>query len=153
MDLTQWTSISEIAASVAIIASLIFVGMQVHQNTRAVRSSTHQSLLDYQRDISTLIITNPEVAALVEKGKQTPGALSELERTQFFEYALVLFSAYEAAYLNRRAGLMDTAHFDAYEGSFRDMAATPGYVACFEANKDAFIDPFKGYFESKIEKT
>ena len=41
MKLSEWASVGEITSAFAVVASLVYVGVQVTQNTIAVRQSTH----------------------------------------------------------------------------------------------------------------
>lgn len=151
MDLMHWASLAEIIGSIAIVGSLVYVGVQVSQNSRAVRSATHQSQIEYMRETSSAVVNDAEVAALVIKGERDPASLSEVDHRRFTEYAMLQLSFFESSHLNHQDGLLDDRHYSGYEHYFRVMAATPGYVACFGENADSFIEPFKSYFASLIE--
>ena len=45
MDLENLAHIADIAGSVAVVLSLVFVGMQVRQNTRAIRATTYNTIV------------------------------------------------------------------------------------------------------------
>jgi hypothetical protein len=50
MKLPEWASVAEIASALAVVVSLVNVGIQVSQNTAAVKASTHQAMIDYGRE-------------------------------------------------------------------------------------------------------
>jgi hypothetical protein len=59
-------AIGELVAGVAVIESLIFVGLQLRHNTRAVESTTHHQMLDYTRGAASLVVADPEVPKAAE---------------------------------------------------------------------------------------
>lgn len=58
MKLDRIHQISEIIASVAIAASLVFVGIQLRQNTNAVQVSNSQAAMNSWNDLSLAIVNN-----------------------------------------------------------------------------------------------
>ena len=54
-------AIRETLGFLAVVASMIFVGLEIQQNTVAQRAETRQGLADASRDMSLAIATNPEL--------------------------------------------------------------------------------------------
>ena len=54
MDLAEISTLAQVFSAIRVIASLVYLAVQVRQNTRAVRNSTHHTLtvtrLDYIAD-------------------------------------------------------------------------------------------------------
>ena len=55
-------TIGEILAGAAVVASLVFVGLELRQNTAAVRAQTRQGLADQNTEFVSLISGTPELA-------------------------------------------------------------------------------------------
>ena len=53
--------ISGFVSPVAVIASLIFIGLQIRQHSGAVRSSTRSGIARSQRETNLLLARNPEI--------------------------------------------------------------------------------------------
>lgn len=68
MTLEGINYISQIFAVVGVIASLIFVGYQIRQNTRALRATSHHAVTDSFNAINTLTISDPKVGRLFQLG-------------------------------------------------------------------------------------
>ncbi len=47
MDILELGAIGELVGGVAVIGSLLYVGIQIRQNTRVVQSTAHHQMLDY----------------------------------------------------------------------------------------------------------
>ena len=57
----------ELIGFVSVIASLIFVGMEIRQNTTAVRGATNQAISDQATELYLAIATNRNLASLTVK--------------------------------------------------------------------------------------
>jgi hypothetical protein len=65
--LQEWALVAEILSAFAVVASLVFVGLQIQQqseetalNTRAIELSAYQDLISQIGEINTLLIENKE---------------------------------------------------------------------------------------------
>ena len=55
----------ELIGFISVIASLVFVGMEISQNTTAVRGSTNQAISDQASELYLTIATDRNLACLV----------------------------------------------------------------------------------------
>jgi len=63
LRLAEWASIAEVVGAVAVVVSLIYVGIQVSENTGAVLAANRQQLVGRAHTATTSIATSPELAA------------------------------------------------------------------------------------------
>ena len=68
MSLQDFTNLFEIVASIGVIASLIFVGYQMKQNTNQLERSEHNSTMAQWSIIRMVLIENRDVAELWTAG-------------------------------------------------------------------------------------
>jgi hypothetical protein len=84
MTLEEIYFISQIVAVIAIFGSLIFVGVQLRQNTRATQMASLQSVLDGCRDRFFVPgYTHPDMLNMFARGLTDMNALSEDEKRKF----------------------------------------------------------------------
>ena len=57
----------ELIGFISVIASLVFVGMEIRQNTTAVRGATNQAISDQASELYLTIATERNLAGLVKK--------------------------------------------------------------------------------------
>ncbi len=76
MSLEEFNYIAEIIASIAVIASLLYVGLQVKQNTEATRATAAQSFAEVDNGFVGLINTSNNLADILHRGAM---GLSELK--------------------------------------------------------------------------
>ena len=68
MSIEQLSYLAQIVSSVAVVASLIFVGLQVRQNTGALQRNEHNSTMTQWTVIRMAIAKNRDVAELMTAG-------------------------------------------------------------------------------------
>lgn len=65
-------AIRQVLSALAVMLSLIFVGLQIKQNTEAERAATRQALADGSRDVVLAVATNPRLAEAFHQIYRTP---------------------------------------------------------------------------------
>lgn len=61
------------------VLSLVYVGLEVKQNTAAVQPNTHLSLVEYGRNQAEILVANPDFAALAAIAEADPSTPTKLE--------------------------------------------------------------------------
>ena len=76
-------AIGEIVGALAVFITLVYLALQIRQNTRAVHSSALDSTVNTISIARQSIYENDEVARVYLKGLATPEELDDLERLKF----------------------------------------------------------------------
>ena len=106
--LATWTQAAEILSSVAIVVSLIYVGLEIAQNTKEVRASNRQSTAGRVLDFALTVATNSDLALMLSN--TYPIDLASLppdKRSQLTNYMVAFFINAEEAYHQYTEGLLD----------------------------------------------
>jgi hypothetical protein len=133
MRLEKWALIAEIASAVAVVLSLLFVGLQVRLgaeetaiNTAAIRSSAYQELQTQIANLQVVLIENPElrsaVGRIVFDGQEAESADQE---TLTAAWLRLVFRHGEIAYMRYRDGLIDEAELQSVMGPVRGNFGSP----------------------------
>ena len=61
MTLEDLGNIGEFVAAIAVVVSLLYLAIQIRQNTKTVRTSTYQAILDSSRSDTELILAYPHL--------------------------------------------------------------------------------------------
>jgi hypothetical protein len=86
--LSDWATIAEIISAIAIVVSLIFVGLEIRQNTNATYAASYDNLLADIVDWRIAAATNPELARIVNEQNGAESLIWEAA-LQNFERAYV----------------------------------------------------------------
>ena len=107
MSLEDLGNIGEFVAAVAVVISLIYLAVQIRQNTATVRASTHQSIVREGRELHSLVVPNDTVAHIVFAGLQDWSDLSPEEQFRLHLTTRSFFAFYEDTYLQMRRNVLD----------------------------------------------
>src|SRR5438552_6793688 len=80
MSFEQISYLAQIVASVAVIVSLIFVGLQIKQNTGALQRNEHNSTMAQWTVIRMAISKNHDIAELMTAGLHGERALDAADQ-------------------------------------------------------------------------
>jgi hypothetical protein len=80
MSLEQWSYLAQIVASVGVVVSLLFVGLQVRHNTRALERNEHNSTMEQWTVVRMAIAKNRDIAELMTDGLDGQRALDAADQ-------------------------------------------------------------------------
>ena len=61
----RWSRHLDMIGHAAVVISLIYVGVQVRQNTAAIQTSTSQEVYQQNQDVGLLVMESAEMAAIL----------------------------------------------------------------------------------------
>lgn len=70
MTLSDWANAAQIVGAVSVAGTLVFVGVQLHYNTKSNRASTLQMNADYWLHYLTTM-ADPQLSKVYSKGDYT----------------------------------------------------------------------------------
>jgi hypothetical protein len=148
MSLEAFYFISQIGAALAVVASLLFVGVQLRQNTRAVRAAASQAhSANYLQAVSSLF-ENGEVARIWRLGLVEFEALGDDDKVRFLAFTSALFRFYEASRVQRLRGQLDAEHWLTIEQQAKSLSGQEGIRAWWRLRRDWHSADFRQWFES-----
>ena len=120
LDWVAISAVAEVLGVVAVVVSLVFVGLQVRQNTRAVQSSSRQGLLDADLALIAGYISHSVDPHLIgDDVKLTP----EDER-RFVWLLIKAIRIREFAWQQYKAGMLDEESWLSYMAPVAGMFST-----------------------------
>jgi len=150
MSFEQISYLAQIVASVAVVVSLIFVGLQIKQNTGVLQRNEHNSTMAQWTVIRMAIAKHRDIAELMTAGLHGEGVLDAAdqlrleqmlqenawasfhiwERTQRGIFPKGTFELTAGALLS---GLLRTERGEAWWRSAKHIGFIPGFVADVDA--------------------
>lgn len=149
MSLEQVYQLAGVVAAIGVIGSLLYLGVQVHQNTRSVRMNTGQSVTE---NLCTFFryAADCESADLIFKGFQNLDNLAGADRMRFFAIMHDFFFTFQNAYIQLQLGTLDAKHWEAAVAHFKHQATFPGMIAYWEHRSFLYTKPFKDFYDREI---
>ena len=155
MDRQQTKDILEAVGFVAVVASLIFVGIETRNssqqtalNTQAIEMAAYQGLMNNIQEFNELPLASRDAAdALIGLWDENP---DDLETFQFERALFILFRHGDLAYFQYERGAIDE---DRLLTAIRVIPLwRPKVVAWWEERKDSFVPSYVDYIDSVIAR-
>ena len=152
MSIQDLGSIGELIASIGVIVSLVYLALQVRQNTASNKILATQNLVTANIDINRDIAGDRERAELLQKSLHNGlSALTEAEQLQISTHMMALYHQFDLAYHQYNAGHMETAIWEKFEYEMPIWISIPVGKEWFERDKDRLSKSFVQFLESKVE--
>jgi hypothetical protein len=140
MSLEQASYLSQIAGSIAVVVSLIYIGIQLHQNTAQLKRSESNATLSQSSTFRHMIVTDRDVARLWSAGLRNE-PLEAVDRLRFesmlTEYTFIALQVWERTKIGLHPGGVIGWRRGHRAGLVRYLA-TPGGRAWWAANHARF---------------
>jgi hypothetical protein len=136
MSFEHISNLAQIVASVGVIVSLIFVGRQIKQNTRALQRTEHNSTMEQWTVIRQAIAQNRDIAELMTAGLQRERAFDAADQLRLeqmlAEHAWAAFQIWDKT----QRGIFPKGTFEAIGGALLvTPLRTPGGAAWWRSAK------------------
>ena len=153
MEAVNWVALQAITESLgllAVIASLIFVGLQVKQNSEEVRSSSYHSVTDSFNSWNLTLAENSELANIWLKGQSSFDELTAEELVKFEFLLRAAFRVWDTVYYQSRNGTGDDTLWECERKNVEVLLSTSGGRAWWRAHPYGFSSGFSDYVEKNI---
>lgn len=147
MSLEDIYFLSQIVAAVALVVSLIFVGVQIRHNTMSTQTARHQSIVQAIADWSREVAMNTEISALLGRGSTHFEQLEPVQRLQFSLLHVALFRNYENIFYQHTQQAIDDHVWEGWSYRMRATFALPGVRAWWEPQRDSYSESFRDFLE------
>jgi len=151
--LEYWALIAEIAGAIAVVMSVIYLGVQVRANTKVLRSQAHFNALSLAQRPFEMVIDNEGLSKILNVGFATPEKLSPEEWIRCSYYMFMQFNAWEYLYYQNRDESIPKELWVGADESFKQFIETkPGYTRFWSEWQNAFDEPFRSYVANEFAK-
>ena len=118
MGLHDWAAIAEIAGTIAVVVSLLFVAQSLDRNTAALSSDSTDDVLDALREIETSVINNSELLQVILRGSNDPESLNLQELEQYKRYVAIYIDEWDMIDAWERLGLLRPENLEGWHPYF-----------------------------------
>jgi hypothetical protein len=142
MSLSDLANIGEGIGGIAVLITLIYLVIQIRQNTRMMRASAHHSVNELGVHINLALGTDPEASRVLQVGSANYTELTSHQRLMFHLMMRANFSGAEDFYIQTREGLLDSDMWDSRKLSMTRYLQQPGVQAWWDKNNELFSADF-----------
>jgi hypothetical protein len=122
MTLEQLSLVFQLAGALGVIASLIFVGMQIRQNTQATRVRVQENMTSGYIATAQILIDNAEVFTRgIAATRESFSSFSDADKLVYFGAIFSIFKHFENIHSQRQRGFIDDESWDGVERTHTDV--------------------------------
>ena len=154
MSSINWEALGAIAnllTAIGVIATLIYLSIQIRQNTKAVRSSSIQNLVRSFSTTAQAVLENGYVIPLLLKANAGTDALTQEQRAQLHFWFIMTFQRFEGVYFQPDLGIVDAEVTDGFERSHIAVLASKSAQEWRANSKEIFNSGFVSYVEDFLQ--
>ena len=150
MKLKEYALVAEIAGGIAVLIGLVFVGLELRQNTLMQRVTATQALsVDYENAVDALG-KDTDTACIYVRGINGLTNLNGIERYRFFVLWFHVLRAGEQLHYYSLEGMVDERIWRGYERQLQEIFRYPGVQQYWEIRKDWYSDEFQNFVKGLI---
>ena len=143
-------ALSELIGAIAVVVTLIYLAIQIQQNTRAIRLDTGHDISEEFRSMFALIAEHKELAELVHKAAHDAASISGAEKVQYYGLNSNFMRALENAYIQWTENALDHRHWTGMKRMLIDYTRLTGFREFWPNRKHWFSDEFQQFMETEI---
>jgi hypothetical protein len=150
MSLEQIFYMSQSVAAVAVVASIVYLALQVRQSERIQRAMVQQGRAD-RASHRAMIMASPDLAEVVQRGM---AGNKELTREEFNQWTMIcrsLFITVEDSFMQHKSGLLDDVAFHSFEAGTRTFFSSPGLRASWQLASGQYGKETRKFIDSIIK--
>lgn len=152
MSLEQAAYLSQVIAALAVLASLVFIGLQVRQNTRSQRVVAVSSLAAAIAAINVPAMESPSLGEALSKALHDWGSASREQRIVAHYFLFSFFKLSESAWYQRRAQVLDASQWTGWETLLLAIYHSEGVkTGWWPRRRNAYSPDFQAYLGRTVE--
>ena len=142
--------ISEILGALAVIVTLVYLTIQIRQNSAVVRTSNYWQLTAQLGEFAQQLTSDPSLLEIYQRGLKSYQNLTEPERARFHMLLSNLFTKYQVMLQLQRRGQIDQTLYDEQMSGNKLLLDYPGIREWWTEEQRWFAGPFRNFINQSI---
>jgi hypothetical protein len=151
MTLGQYASLAQIVAAIGVVASLIYVAIQLRQNTATMHMSASTARVQHDAVLNSKVSDSREFAAIWLKGRDAFECLDEVERIRLIFFNRSAIVQWHYMFRLRAQKLLPDEDWNEMIWCIRHLAAQRQDAhAAWKILRDSFGEPFGKFMDTHL---
>lgn len=150
MSLQEFAWLGATMGGVGVILSAIYVSIQIRNNTRAVRASAFQQVVNSLAGMSFDIAKDKNLTDLYVRAGRDFASLTEVEHAQYSFMLLSFLRRAESVFFQTEMRMLYTEHWPGMRNGIKAIMAAPGAQACWSEIKNRLNPEFRAFIDGLI---
>ena len=153
LKLADWAHYSEIAASIVVIFSIIYLGYEINQNTIALQNESHLAVNETLSAFDVAAAMDEEFHQILTTATKSPSEVSEEEFSRYVTYVTPRLGIWEYMFLAKQKDAVGGSTWEAFDPYFNSMICTKGYRQVWREVETSFAEAFRLYINNEVIPT
>ena len=149
MSLQDLGSIGEFVAAIATIVTLVYLALQIRQNSESVRMQAEIGVSEQIANWAGAVARDPRLSRIWDKAAATPDELDDEERSAFVWLVAELFFLYEGQWNLYRKGHISGTAWGAKVGALIGLISNPIIEKWWDNRTASFSPEVVAYLDEK----
>jgi len=152
MTIQDLSAIGEIVGAIATVATLIYLAIQIRENTKAVQSAAAQSVHEAFATWYRMLAADPVLSQVVTDGLRDYASLSETNKARFVATFMAFLSCSQDAFIKWREGSLPAELWCGWELVMMNLVIAPGGREFWTERGYLFGEDFRRHVENDLMK-
>jgi len=139
--LREWLTL---AANLAVVASIVFLALQMRHNTRAIEAQTRASITAKEMEYYGWMATNRDLAEVVTIAfQQGVDSLDAVQHRMWLGFAVAALREWENSHYQYRLGLFTAEEYEGRATNMRVLMTIPAWRWVWRNEREKFSAAFR----------
>ncbi|MBT5155224.1 MAG: hypothetical protein HOM44_14140 [Gammaproteobacteria bacterium] len=149
MSIEELGAIGEFVASFGVIATLIYLAIQMNQHTRVVKLNTSRVVTEELQQMFSLLAADESLAKVFIDASRT-SELNDIARVRYYTFTSNILRVVENAYLQYRENAIGEEHWEGITNMAIDYSKMEAFDVYWNNRKHWMSQEFQAFMEVKI---
>ena len=152
MSIAELGALGEFIASFGVIATLIYLAIQMRQNTQALRLNTAQVVTEELQQMFSLLAADEGLSQVFVEAGQSPH-FSDVNRVRYYTFTSNILRVCENAYLQNRESAIGPEHWEGVVRMMIDYSKMSAFEDYWTNRKHWISNEFQQFMDTEIIPT
>ncbi len=143
MSIQDLGSLGELIAAIATIATLVYLAIQIRQNTTSSRTATYQNIVSTGIELGITFARDESFADLFARGAAKPERLTPAEAIRLKGHISSVFRCYELVFHQFEQGAIDADVWAGWRLNMVRFLRLAAYREAWEQTRDEYPPRFR----------
>ena len=141
----------EVVGAVAVLLGLVFVGLELRQNSELLRITATQTLAAEYSDALEVMAYEGEAACVYALGINGLHNLNDVQRLRFFVQMFLILRSAEQLHCYSLEGMVEDRVWRGFERQLQEIVNLPGVQEYWNVRSSWYSDAFQEYVDGTME--
>jgi hypothetical protein len=146
------SEITQLLGGIGVIASLIYVAIQIRNNARAVRAAAYRQLALTTAGQWDTLFGSEELCSLVLRGCDDFSALNRVEKARFRFMLMAFMRRFENGWFQHKIGTLKSGDWQAVAADMDSLFSLPGPQAAWPLIKTRSNPEFRAFVDDLAKR-